>query len=199
MLCLSDCGATRSDIAERVGKDRRTIDRVLNTYDWETWSGRLQPRPRARSTSERDDCMLVRAALTSRRTPLADITNDLAITISPRTVQRRLSEAGIKKHIAISKPFLSPAHMKARLDWAMNHVGWTVEDWEKVIWSDESKIEIGKDTGIRWVFRKDDETYNKDCLKPVFKGQRTLIMVWGCFAGGKMGDLVAFPKGGDQC
>jgi hypothetical protein len=71
-----------------------------------------------------------------------------------------------------------------------------VEDWEKVIWSDESKIEIGKDTGIVRVFRRENEKFHKDCLKPVFKGQRSSIMVWGCFAGGKMGPLVAFLKGG---
>jgi hypothetical protein len=121
ILGMHDAGAQPVDIADRVGKHHTTIDRVTTTYDWETWSGRLKPNSRPRRTTSRDDRMLVRAALNNRRVVLGDITNDLAINISPRTVQCRLSEAGIQKHIAVAKPFLSAAHMKARLDWAMDH------------------------------------------------------------------------------
>jgi hypothetical protein len=64
---------------------------------------------------------------------LSDITNVTALSIPPCTVQRRLSEVGIQKHIAVTKPFLTPAHMKARLDWAIAHMEWTVADGNKLI------------------------------------------------------------------
>lgn len=76
------------------------------------------------------------------------------------------------------------------------HMEWTQNDWEKVIWSDESKIDIGRDTRLRWVLRTEEEKYNPECLKPVFKGARTSIMVWECFAGSNLGELVAYPKVG---
>ena len=44
------------------------------------------------------------------------------------------------------KPFLSKKHRKARMDFALTHQHWTVEDWKKVVWSDETKINrLGSD------------------------------------------------------
>ena len=31
-------------------------------------------------------------------------------------------------------------HRKARLEFAERHLDWTVEDWKKIVWSDETKI-----------------------------------------------------------
>ncbi|EIE80708.1 hypothetical protein RO3G_05413 [Rhizopus delemar RA 99-880] len=41
-----------------------------------------------------------------------------------------------------SKPFLSDQHQKNRLSWCKKHQKWTVDDWKKVIFSDETKINI---------------------------------------------------------
>ena len=38
------------------------------------------------------------------------------------------------------KPFLSARHRQQRLAFALKHRGWTVEDWKRVIWSAEPKI-----------------------------------------------------------
>ena len=65
--------------------------------------------------------MLVCATLANRTTVLTDITNSIALTISPHTVQRRLKENGIQKRIAIVKPFLTPKHIERRLQWALEY------------------------------------------------------------------------------
>ena len=41
-----------------------------------------------------------------------------------------------------------------RLAWARAHIDWTVEDWAKIIWSDEVSVEKGKDPNAVWVFRR---------------------------------------------
>jgi len=64
-----------------------------------------------------------------------------------------------------------------------------------VVWSDESKVEIGKQSCAIWVFRDVDEKYHPDYLTPTFKGARSSIVVWGCFVGDNMGLLLAFEKG----
>ena len=39
------------------------------------------------------------------------------------------------------KPLLEVVrYRKARLEFAERHLDWTVEDWKKVVWSDETKI-----------------------------------------------------------
>jgi hypothetical protein len=196
ILGLADGGLTHEHIALTVGRDRSTITKVVGRYSWTTWVGRPSHASKVKTTTERDDRMLVRAALTNRVTILKDVSNITALSISPRTIQRRLKEAGIQKHIAVTKPFLTREHQERRYCWALEHADWTVEDWNRVIWSDESSIEIGRDTRPCWVFRRPDERYHSDCLKPSFKSKRVSIMVWGCFAGSQMGQLVAYPKGG---
>ena len=46
-----------------------------------------------------------------------------------------------KKH-----PLLSRRHRKERMDFAVSHKEWTLEDWKRVVWSDETKVNrLGSD------------------------------------------------------
>ena len=55
------------------------------------------------------------------------------------------------------KPILSRRHMQDRLDFALAHQQWTLEDWKRVVWSDETKINrLGSD-GRCWVWRGREE------------------------------------------
>jgi hypothetical protein len=52
------------------------------------------------------------------------------------------------------KPLFSAVHHKKRLAFALKYQNWTVEDWKRVIWSDETKINrIGSD-GKQWVWKQ---------------------------------------------
>ena len=126
----------------------------------------------------------------SRRTTLQQIINDIGLGISKTTVQRRLKELGINKHVAHMKPHLTPHHMAARLQWVLEHENWTVEQWGDVIWSDESSIQVGFDPCQMMVFRRPDEEFLPACLRPSFKSKRVSIMVWGCFRWNKLGPLI---------
>ena len=54
-------------------------------------------------------------------------------------------------------PVLTGKHCKACLDFVYAHKDWTIEDWKKVIWSDETKINhLGSD-GHKWVWKKQSE------------------------------------------
>ena len=55
------------------------------------------------------------------------------------------------------KPLLSEKHWQACLDFALAHQYWTMEDWKRVVWSDETKINhLGSD-GRKWVWKKSGE------------------------------------------
>src|SRR5882757_5418655 len=44
------------------------------------------------------------------------------------------------------RPLLKAVHRQKRLKFAHTHANWTVEDWKRVLWSDETKINrIGSD------------------------------------------------------
>ena len=73
--------------------------------------------------------------------PLSELKSIYNIPVSARTIQRRLKEAGIRKWRAVNIPLLTKEHAEKRLIWAKEHEHWTVEDWTKVAWSDESAIQ----------------------------------------------------------
>ena len=54
-----------------------------------------------------------------------------------KTVQRALRAAGMKAVTKQKQPFLSRKHRRLRMDFAESHKDWTVEDWKRVIWSDD--------------------------------------------------------------
>jgi len=62
-------------------------------------------------------------------------------------------------------------------------------EWENIIWSDESRYELFNNDSRNWIWRKKDERYKSDCLKPTVKNS-VGIMVWGCFCNNKLGPLV---------
>jgi hypothetical protein len=48
-------------------------------------------------------------------------------------------------HVAAKKPFINAVQCKKRLDWAKEHCLLTMVDWERVIWTDEASVEVGKE------------------------------------------------------
>src|ERR1041385_8319180 len=66
----------------------------------------------------------------------------------------------------------------------------TVSDWAQIIFSDESSVEIGKQSRQIRVWRSVGERFNTDCLTSTFKSGRKSVMVWECFTGGIKGPLV---------
>lgn len=135
----------------------------------------------------------------NRRQSLSDLTsivnNTASSPVHPDTVRHALhNQLGMNSHIAAKKPFLKVAHRKARLNWAQTHRGWKKEDWTHIIWTDESSVEIGKNSKVVWVWRKPGERYEEKCVAPTFKSGRQSLMIWGCMAYGRLGPLIRIPK-----
>jgi transposase len=79
---------------------------------------------------------------------LRDVTNQ---SLSTQTVRNGLKEVGMKAVVKRKRPLLTKRHRRERLDFAISHKDWTLEDWKKVVWSDETKVNrLGSD-GRKWV------------------------------------------------
>ncbi|KAI4902691.1 hypothetical protein NFI96_007993 [Prochilodus magdalenae] len=57
-------------------------------------------------------------------------------------------------------PLLKKAHVQARLKFATEHINDSEGDWEKVLWSDETKIELFGLNSTRRVWRKKNTEYD---------------------------------------
>uniref|UniRef100_A0AAY5KN55 Sleeping Beauty transposase HTH domain-containing protein n=1 Tax=Esox lucius TaxID=8010 RepID=A0AAY5KN55_ESOLU len=63
------------------------------------------------------------------------------------------------------------------------------EEWEKFMWSDETKIELFGLNSIRHVWRKKKDEYNHKNTIPTVKHGGGNIILWGCFSAKGTGRL----------
>ncbi|GFY07122.1 uncharacterized protein TNCV_4903641 [Trichonephila clavipes] len=104
------------------------------------------------------------------------------------TVRGRLPEIGLRGCKARPKPLLTEFQRKRRLTWTREHSLWTIKDWDKVIFSDESQFCISGNQSSAYVRRRSHEEFSPQCLKPTVK-YPTKVMVWGCMSSHGVGRL----------
>ena len=74
-------------------------------------------------------------------------------------------------------PLLSARHHQAHLDFAYAPKDWTMEDWKKVIWSDETKINCLGSDGCKWAWKRAGEGLNDRLVEGTLKfGEGSLMM-----------------------
>jgi hypothetical protein len=76
--------------------------------------------------------------------------------------------------------FLSKQHRRERLDIAITHQDWTVEDWKTVVWSDETKINRLVSDGRKWVWKKAGQGLSDRLVHGTKKFGGGALMMWGC-------------------
>jgi transposase len=95
-------------------------------------------------------------------------------------VRRALHTAGLYAVAKKKKPALKPQHRKARLEFAERHLHWTVDDWKRVVWSDETKVNrLGSD-GRQWAWKKKGEGLSQRLITETVKHGGGHVMLWGC-------------------
>ena len=68
--------------------------------------------------------------------------SEMGVSVHTSTISRSLHKAGLYGRVARKKPLLKKPHLKARMEFAKKHVDDTADMWKKVLWSDETKIEL---------------------------------------------------------
>ena len=101
-------------------------------------------------------------------------------SFSTQTLRRGLKRSGMVPVVKKKRPLLKPHHRKARLEFAERHQEWTVEDWKRVIWSDETKINrLGSD-GRKYVWKEEGEGLSDRLVEGTVKFGGGNLMMWGC-------------------
>lgn len=104
---------------------------------------------RKRVSSKRDDRNLIRMAMKNRCLTLIRLARQWTVPTSKHTVRRRLREFGLRARTPRKKPLLNVKQRRQRMEWAKRHRHWTGEEWNKVLWSDESKINLFNNDGVQ--------------------------------------------------
>ncbi len=75
-----------------------------------------------------------------------------------------------------------------RLTWAKEKKNWTVAQWSKVLFSDESKFWISFGNQSPRVWRKGGEAHSPSCLKSSVKFPQS-VMIWSAMSSAGVGPL----------
>ena len=128
---------TFGEIARRLGISKRNVTYIIKKHK-EIKTVEDRPRSgRKRMTTKRQDRHLIRTSLLNRQLTSADLRNSLqdqsGVKVTSRTVRRRLREAGLKGCMAARKPLLSKENCRARLQFALEHLDCSDEEWGIVV------------------------------------------------------------------
>ncbi|GFV56845.1 transposable element Tcb1 transposase [Trichonephila clavipes] len=143
------------------------------THAWKTGSGAT------RKTMRREVPRNVQHALVDPTVAHSTIRADVGIAIVPQTISRHLAEASLKSKRPFRTLPLTPEHRQLRLQWCQARSMWNVTDWQKVVFSDESRFVWGTGDNRVRVWRRPGERYNS--LHTVLRhtARTAGVMVWG--------------------
>jgi transposase len=180
-------------IGRAMGRDHRTIGRIRKQYKAEGKVEEKERSGRPRITTAAEDRALKYRSLKNRRlaAPALRLTMTTKQGKRPgiQTVKNRLREMGLNGRVAAKKPLINWKHQLQRIAFAKKYKDWTVDDWKKVIFSDESPFTLIPRSGKVYVRRRTGERFLPECLKPTVKFGGGKIQVWGCFSYNKVGPL----------
>jgi hypothetical protein len=112
--------------------------------------------------------------------------------VGPVAIKNALERRGYRRYVARRKPVISEENKRERLQFALEHVDWSQEQWSSILWTDETWV-----TGIRhrkqYVTRKRDEELDPTCVLDKISRPKGW-MFWGCFAGNEKGPGIFWEK-----
>ena len=168
--------------------------------------GVARPAPRVKDPGSGGHNRLITDRL--KRRIKAHLDNDPFLT--PRGLQRQIPELrqfhretirkciakdlGLPSRIAAVKPHLTDAQKSRRLDWAQRKRAWRQRRWRKVLWSDETHIELWKGFQHSLRVRRSSSIarYDPRFIRRSVK-HPSKLMIWASFGNGKLGRLHFVP------
>ncbi|XDV26111.1 hypothetical protein PO909_029896 [Leuciscus waleckii] len=109
---------------------------------------------------------------------------EMGESCSKSTITAAIHQSGLYGRVARRKPLLSARHMKAHLKDSKMVIN-------KILWSDETKIELFGLNSKRYVWRKPGTAHHLSNTVSTVKHGGGSIMLWGCFSAAGTGRLVA--------
>jgi transposase len=174
-------GLSSRKIAATLGVGRTAVNEI-----------RRQVVPQARKSaggrpaklSAHDKRRLVRLVTSGKADNAAQLQQELRSTsdvqVSVQTIRNALRKEGLTSAVKKKKPLLKPRHIKQRYDFAVKHQHWTEDDWFRVVFSDETKINRLGSGGRVWVWKRPDSGIAQQHAVGTSKHGGGSLMIWGC-------------------
>ena len=157
---------------------------------------------RRKILSERDEKFCVNQMTTGKSKTVVELKREIKrrfnIDVCTDTLSQTLKKHGLKSGEKKKKPLLSNKNIKARLDFAKKHQDWTADDWNRVIFSDETKINRFNSDGRTWFWSRDPNALNDQSVQQTVKHGGGSVMMWGCMCSEGIGFACKIDNTMDQ-
>ncbi|PZC72334.1 hypothetical protein B5X24_HaOG211312 [Helicoverpa armigera] len=100
-------------------------------------------------------------------------------SVSVSTIRRRLQEKKIGAHRAATGPKLTAQHRRDRLQFARDHVDWTINQWRAVLFLEETRVCLFCNDRRRRVYRRQGESFAQACIQETMEYGGGSCMFWG--------------------
>ncbi|GFV16336.1 HTH_Tnp_Tc3_2 domain-containing protein [Trichonephila clavipes] len=196
-ILVAQLGEFKSMSLREAGWSNRRIGRHLGQSDmvvarcWQQWitEGRVYRRGgsgRPRNTNDREDRAIRRVATSAPTTSLASIQRHLPPSRHPvpsrETIRRRLTEVGLRSRRPLRRLPLTPHHRQCRLDFCRPRAAWSVTDWRRVIFSDESRFSLSADDHRTRVWRRTGQRSDPAFIVERHTAISQGVTVWGAIS-----------------
>lgn len=175
---LRDQGLTYSQIASKLGIIQRQVQKACT--DERPTPRKAPGRGRKLSEEQLDEIIdYISSSKETRRMPYSRVIEELQLSVSSETLRRALARRGYYRCKAIRKPPLSDCTRALRLIWALEHINWMREQWEKILWTDETWVTSIYHRRI-YVIHKAGEEFDDICIRDRI-ARAPGWMFWGSF------------------
>jgi hypothetical protein len=183
-------GYSERKIGEELGIGKTTVHNLITKWKKTGSLDRKSGQGRKRITSPTTDRYITTSVKRDRFITAKAIKEERGLgDICENTIRNRIKESGeFDSYWAVRKPFISARNRRIRVEWAKAHLNWTVNDWRRILWSDESPFVMAYNGRVR-VWRMANERYSPRCCRGTLKHDKK-INVWGCFSAHGVGDLM---------
>lgn len=198
VVTLIEEGEKIRGVARRLNVSPSVVSRVYNRY-LATGSFRRRPgQGRKRKTTAAQDRFLISCALRRRVSTARDLQSELrrahGLQVCSETVRKRLCESNLRSRRPLRKPRLTVQHKVRRLAFAREHADWTIEQWSRVLFSDESRFRLTNCDGRLRVWARPGERYRHELIQEYDKFGKGSVMMWAGITSNSRTQLVQVPQ-----
>lgn len=183
IIALVEQGMSQRQISATLGVSQGVISKTYSRFlELETLNNRPR-QSRGKVTTDRQDRFIAQIARRNPTTSHPEIKRQFleatGVNVSTETVRKRLRAQNLFSRRQLRVPELSRQHKINRLNWCREHRNWTIEDWQKVLFSDETRIGLKSDDRRIRVLRRPGRQARLEMARSLPKYKGGTLMFWG--------------------
>lgn len=158
IVVLRQQGLSFREVGEQVGRNHSDVVRTWNRF---LATGNVEDRRRIgrpRATIQAEDRYLLILARRNREANATELRRSLlqatGTSVTSQTVRNRLRQYNLRPRRPWRAPQRSPQQRVQRYQWARIFENWTLNQWRRVLFTDEVRICLAPDNNRRRVWRE---------------------------------------------